>query len=132
LIGLLLGLAGAIVVAWLALVVALLILRPPDALLRESLRILPDVVRLLHRLATDRTLPGAVRVRLWLLVAYLAFPLDIIPDFVPILGYADDALIITIVLRSVVRRAGLDTVREHWPGTPDGFIALSRITGLTQ
>ena len=47
-----------------------------------------------------------------------------------VLGYADDAIIVTAVLRSVVRRAGLDAVRAHWPGTDDGFDALTRLTGL--
>lgn len=48
-----------------------------------------------------------------------------------ILGYADDAIIVTAVLRSVVRRAGIDAVRAHWPGTDDGFTALARLTGIT-
>ena len=52
-----------------------------------------------------------MRVRLALLLAYLALPIDLIPDFIPVLGYADDAIIVTAVLRSVVRRAGLDAVR---------------------
>lgn len=47
------------------------------------------------------------------------------------LGYADDAVLVTVVLRAVVRRAGIDAVRAHWPGTEDGFAALSRLTGLT-
>jgi uncharacterized membrane protein YkvA (DUF1232 family) len=48
-----------------------------------------------------------------------------------VLGYADDAIIVTAVLRGVVRRAGIGAVRAHWPGTDDGFVALSRLTGLT-
>ncbi len=71
-----------------------------------------------------------MRVRLGLLLVYLASPIDVIPDFVPVLGYADDAIIVTAVLRSVVRRAGIDAVRAHWPGTADGFSALCRLTGL--
>ncbi|GAA5026060.1 hypothetical protein GCM10023317_73160 [Actinopolymorpha pittospori] len=63
-------------------------------------------------------------------MVYLAIPIDLIPDFIPILGYADDAIIVTLVLRSVVRHAGLDAVQRHWPGTPDGFTALTRLTGL--
>jgi uncharacterized membrane protein YkvA (DUF1232 family) len=74
--------------------------------------------------------PRGIRIRLGLLSAYLALPIDLIPDFVPILGYADDAIIVTAVLRSVVRRAGVDAVRVHWPGTDDGFIALARLTGI--
>jgi uncharacterized membrane protein YkvA (DUF1232 family) len=94
------------------------------------LRLLPDLLRLIRRLAADKTLPHGVRIRLALLLAYLVFPIDLIPDFVPVLGYADDAIIVTAVLRSVVRRAGLEAVRAHWPGTDDGFAALIRLTGL--
>jgi uncharacterized membrane protein YkvA (DUF1232 family) len=123
--------AAALLIAWLALVAALLIAKPGKALLREALRLLPDVLRLLRRLAADRSLPRGVRIRLTLLLVYLAVPIDLIPDFIPVLGYADDAIIVTAVLRSVVRRAGLAAVRAHWPGTDDGFAAVCRLTGLT-
>src|SRR5215213_3719157 len=125
-----LGLVAALVLVWLLLVVSLILVRPRGGLLREALRLLPDVLRLIRRLAVDKTLPHGVRVRLALLLAYLAIPIDLIPDFVPVLGYADDAIIVTAVLRSVVRRAGLDAVRAHWPGTDDGFAAVARLTGL--
>ena len=125
-----LGLVAALVLVWLFLIVSLILVRPRGGLLREALRLLPDVLRLIRRLAADKTLPRGVRVRLALLLAYLAFPIDLIPDFIPVLGYADDAIIVTFVLRSVVRRAGLDAVRAHWPGTDDGFTAVVRLTGL--
>jgi uncharacterized membrane protein YkvA (DUF1232 family) len=125
-----LGLVAALVLVWLALVVGLILVRPRGGLLREALRLLPDVLRLIRRLAADKTLPRGVRIRLALLLAYLAIPIDLIPDFVPVLGYADDAIIVTAVLRSVVRRAGLDAVRALWPGTDDGFAAVARLTGL--
>jgi len=124
------GVAAALILAWVALIVALAILRPPGGLLREAVRILPDVLRLVRRLAADTTLPSGVRFRLWLLLAYLALPFDLIPDFIPVLGYADDAIIVTAVLRSVVRRAGIVAVRDHWPGSDDGFAALCRLAGL--
>jgi uncharacterized membrane protein YkvA (DUF1232 family) len=127
---LLLGILAPLLLAWLALVVALIIVRPRGGLLWEALRLLPDVLRLVRRLAADQALPREVRVRLGLLLAYLAVPIDLIPDFVPVLGYADDAIIVTAVLRGVVRRAGIDAVRAHWPGTNDGFTALTRLTGL--
>jgi len=126
----LIGIAGGLVLAWLVLVTALAVVRPRGGMLREAMRLLPDVIRLIHRLAADRTLPRGVRVRLGLLLAYLAMPIDLIPDFIPVLGYADDAIIVTATLRSVVRRAGLDVVRAKWPGTDDGFTALCRLTGL--
>lgn len=124
-----LGVAVGLALTWLALVVVLLIARPRGGLLREALRILPDVLRLIRRLAADKSLPAGVRVRLALLLAYLAMPFDLIPDFIPVLGYADDAIVVTIVLRGVVRRAGRDAVRAHWPGSDDGFEALARLTG---
>jgi uncharacterized membrane protein YkvA (DUF1232 family) len=127
---LLIGIAAALLLAWLALVVVLLVARPRGNLLREALQLLPDVLRLVRRLAADKSLPRGIRVRLGLLLAYLATPIDPIPDFIPVLGYADDAILVTAVLRSVVRRAGLDAVRAHWPGTDDGFAAVVRITGL--
>jgi uncharacterized membrane protein YkvA (DUF1232 family) len=94
-------------------------------------RLLPDVLRLLPRLAADRTLPRGVRVRLALLLAYLASPIDLVPDFIPVVGYADDAIVVVAVLRSVARRAGVQAVERHCPGTRDGFAALCRLTGLT-
>jgi uncharacterized membrane protein YkvA (DUF1232 family) len=127
---LLLGVAAGLVLAWLALIVALVIAQPRGGLLREALRLLPDLLRLLPRLAADRSLPRSVRAGLAALLAYLAFPFDLVPDFIPVLGYADDAIIVAAALRWVVRRAGVDAVRRQWPGTEDGFTALCRLTGL--
>jgi len=123
-------LAGVVLALWIALVVAMFRHRPPKDALREALRLLPDVVRLVKRLAADDELPRGVRVRLALLVAYLAMPIDLVPDFIPVLGQADDLLVALLVLRSVVRRAGPDAVRRHWPGTDAGLDALWRVSGL--
>ena len=123
------GVVAALLLAWLVLV-AYLVANRPEGTAREALRVLPDTVRLVRRLAADRTLPGGVRWRLWLLLGYLAFPLDLVPDFVPVIGYADDVIIVGAVLRSVIRRAGPDAVARHWPGTGDGLAALWRVTGL--
>ncbi|SRR6266487_1091955 len=128
---LLAGVAAGLLLAWVVLIAALVIVRPRGGLLREALRLLPDVLRLLPRLAADRRLPRGVRVRLALLLAYLAFPIDLVPDFLPVVGYADDAIIVAAVLRSVARHAGVQAIHRHWPGTEDGFAALCRITGLT-
>ena len=130
LLRMLVGLGVALLLAWVALVVAMVVARPKGQLLTETLRLLPDVLRLLRRLAADRSLPGGVQVRLWLLLGYLAIPVDLVPDFVPVLGYADDAIIVTWVLRSVVRRAGPEAVRRHWPGSQDGLDAVWRLCRL--
>jgi uncharacterized membrane protein YkvA (DUF1232 family) len=126
----LIGAGAALACAWIALLVFLAIARPRGTSFAEAVRILPDVIRLLRRLAADRSMPRGVRVRLWLVFAYLAVPVDLVPDFLPVIGYADDAVIVAAGLRSVVRRAGPDAVRDHWPGSPDGLAALWRVARL--
>jgi uncharacterized membrane protein YkvA (DUF1232 family) len=124
-----LGVVGGLLVAWLVLVGALFAGRPRGAGggVREAVRLLPDLLRLIGRLTADRSLPMGVRARLALLAAYLAMPFDLVHDFVPVLGYADDAIVVAWTLRSVTRRTGLDAVRRHWPGTDEGFAALQRL-----
>lgn len=128
------GLVGGLILLWLILVAFLALARPTGGLLGEMVRVLPDLLRLVTRLARDRSLPRGVRIRLWLLLGYLALPIDLIPDFVPVLGYADDAILVAVVLRSTIRRAGPDAIARHWPGTPDGLAAIHRLTrtGLAQ
>ncbi|MCG7284414.1 DUF1232 domain-containing protein [Cellulomonas sp. ACRRI] len=126
----LVGVAAGVLLLWLALVAALWATRPDEVRLRELLRLLPDVVRLVRRLAGDRTLPRGVRVRLWLLLGYLALPFDLVPDVIPVLGWADDAIVVALVLRSVVRRAGREALARHWPGSPEALAALLRLARL--
>jgi uncharacterized membrane protein YkvA (DUF1232 family) len=127
---LLLSIGIGLAVTYLGLLAALLVARPKGNLLGESLRLLPDLLRLLRRLAADSDVPRGARVQLALLLGYLATPFDLVPDFVPVLGYADDAIVVSLVLRSVVRRAGAPLVRRHWPGTDDGLAVLARLTGM--
>jgi uncharacterized membrane protein YkvA (DUF1232 family) len=123
------GALGALLLLWLVLVIVLWRSTPKQTSLREALRLLPDVLRLIKRLAGDRSLPQGVRLRLLLLLAYLALPFDLVPDFIPVLGYADDAVVVLLVLRSVARAAGPQALQRHWPGTPDGLAALRRLLG---
>ncbi len=124
------GVASGLLLVWLALLVALWTTRPDELGVREALRLLPDLVRLLRRLAADPALPGGVRVRLWLLLAYLAMPIDLVPDFIPVIGYADDAVVVALALRSVVRHAGSEALTRHWPGTAVGLAAVRRLAGV--
>jgi uncharacterized membrane protein YkvA (DUF1232 family) len=124
------GVAVALVASWVVLLVVLWRARPDRRSASEAMRLLPDTVRLLRRVAADGSVHRGVRVRLWLLLAYLASPVDLVPDFLPVIGYADDVAIVGIALRSVVRRAGPDAIRRHWPGTPVGLEALWRLARL--
>lgn len=125
-----LAVLGGLAVLWVATVAALYVAgrRAGDpGSLREALRLLPDVLRLLRRLAADPALPRGVRWRLVLTLAYLAMPVDLVPDVIPVVGYADDVVVVALVLRSVVRTAGPDALERHWPGTPAGLTALRRL-----
>lgn len=126
------GAAAGLVLLWVLALLALWRVTPRGERLRDAVRLVPDVLVLVSRLARERSLPRGVRLRLWLLLAYLALPIDLVPDLVPVLGYADDAVLLVWTLRAVVRRAGLDVVAEHWPGTPEGLIVVTRLTGLTR
>lgn len=130
----LLGILASLLIVYLVLLALLwrYARRHPDTVtLRDALRLLPDLIRLLRRLIADRTLPHGVRIRLVLLLIYLAAPIDLVPDFVPIIGYADDVVVIALVLRSVVRRAGVDALARHWPGTPQGLTIIQQLAGTT-
>ncbi|TFB98773.1 DUF1232 domain-containing protein [Cryobacterium sp. HLT2-28] len=128
--GIALGALGGLLMLWLALVLLLWIEQrrhPGGASLRDLLRFAPDVARLLKRLTCDRSISVGVRIRLGVLLAYLLSPIDLIPDFIPVLGYADDAILVAFALRFATRRAGIDAVERHWPGTPEGLAAVLRL-----
>src|SRR3954468_7027577 len=128
----LVGVAAGILTAWGLLIVGIYVRRPAEGSPRESLRLVPDTIRLVRRLATDKRVPTSARVALWLLGAYLVSPIDLVPDFLPVIGYADDAILVALVLRFVVRRAGAAVVTDRWPGTPRGLDALCALAGIRQ
>jgi uncharacterized membrane protein YkvA (DUF1232 family) len=119
-----LGLLAGLFLAYLA------IARPDTGTLGEMPRVLPDTIRLVRRLAVDRNIPRRARLPVWVLLAYLACPIDLVPDFIPVIGYADDAILTALVLRRLVRYAGPATVADQWPGTPEGLTALRRMLRL--
>lgn len=82
---------------WVGFAVFLAIVRPDRTTLTVTARLLPDTVRLIKRLATDRTIPLRTRLPVWFLIAYLVSPIDLIPDFIPVIGYADDVIITSFV-----------------------------------
>lgn len=127
-----LGIVAGLLVLWTVLVIVSWRGKPDDISLRNAMRLLPDLIRLLKRLAADSVMPRGVRIRLALLLGYLALPIDLVPDFIPVLGYADDAVVVALMLRSVTRRAGPEALERHWPGTTAGPAAVRRLCGLPQ
>ena len=127
-----LGIVGGIVLLWVVLLVVLWIQQRragSDVDWRSILRLVPDVIRLVKRLASDPTVPRATRWWLIGLLGYLLMPIDLVPDFIPVLGYADDALIVAVVLRFAIRHAGMDAIERHWPGTPAGLRSVLTVAG---
>lgn len=128
----LLGIVGGLVLLYLTVLTLLWRYsrdHPETVGMREALRLLPDLLRLVRGLAADPTLRPGVRLQLGFLMVYLLSPIDLVPDFIPILGYADDVVVVAIVLRSVIRHTGPDALRRHWPGTPTGLRLIEQLAG---
>jgi uncharacterized membrane protein YkvA (DUF1232 family) len=124
---------GGLVLVWLALIAVLWVQqrRTGSAVdWRAMMRLVPDVIRLVKRLATDPTVPRGTRWWLLALLGYLLLPFDLVPDFIPVLGFADDAVIVAIVLRFAIRHAGMDAIERHWPGSPEGLASVLALAGL--
>jgi len=81
----------------------------------------PDCAVLFKRLLKDPRVPRRAKVALALVIPYLASPIDLIPDFIPVLGQLDDALLVVVVFGYVARSAGREVIEELWPGTQRGL-----------
>jgi uncharacterized membrane protein YkvA (DUF1232 family) len=107
---------GATFALWLLLIAVLLTLgRGRDA--RDVARFIPDCIVLFKRLLRDPRVPRRAKVAVALLIPYLALPFDLVPDFIPVAGQLDDAILVAATIAYVVRLAGRDVVAELWPGS---------------
>lgn len=89
----------------------------------------PDVLRLIRDLIADRPTPLGVRVALVGLLAWLISPIDLVPEFIPVLGPLDDVIVAVLVLRYARRRLGIDELRRRWRGSEAGFALVGRVIG---
>lgn len=88
---------------------------------------IPDCVVLTRRLLRDPRVPRRTKLALWLLIAYLLLPIDLVPDVIPVAGQLDDAILVALVLRAFLRAGGGALVREHWPG-PERTLSALRLS----
>ena len=129
---LLIGFGTALVLLGVLLVVgAIHAVRRGEAL-RDIAMLVPSLARLLARLARDETLPLRVRARIYAAIAYNVQPINLIPDFVPVVGMVDNVVVILWALHGTVRGAGREAIVRNWTGTPEGLATLFRLARLEE
>ena len=125
---------GVTLVLYAAFACALVVVgRREDA--RAFVTLIPDCAVLLSRLAREQRVPRRRKLLLLALVGYLALPFDLVPDFIPIAGQLDDALVVALVLRRFIRAGGEPLIRELWPGPErslDLILRLAHPEGATR
>ena len=119
----------AVVVVWAIAILLIWLLAPKESRLLDVVRLLPDVLRLAAGLAADPATPRSCRIALAGLAVWIASPIDLIPEFVPVVGPLDDIVVAAIVLRWVGRRVDDDVLRAKWPGSAEGFSLVLRLLG---
>jgi len=128
-LGPILAVIASIVAIWALLLLVLWVVRPRDVGLGELVGIVSDVLRLIRDLIADRSTPLRVRAALVGLLAWLISPVDLIPEFIPVLGPLDDVIVAVLVLRYVRRRLGSAELARRWRGSEAGFALLARVIG---
>jgi uncharacterized membrane protein YkvA (DUF1232 family) len=119
----------ALVATWLVTATVLLVVGRRFAT-RELLTFVPNVVRLFRGLLRDPRVPVGSKIVLGVAVVWLVSPIDLIPEFIPVLGPLDDVVVAMLAIRYVLRRAGEDVVREHWHGGGAPLHAIIRAAAI--
>lgn len=128
---LIVGIAAGVLATWVALVLILWLFRPRNVPLRDLVAVVPDLLRLIRDLLGDGQTPIRVRLALTFLLAWIVNPIDLIPEFIPVIGPLDDVVVAVIILRYVRRQLGLEEMRRRWHGTDAGFTLLAAILGTS-
>ena len=127
------GLIVALIITasvWLCAVVALAAVGKRTAA-KELAMFLPNLLLLFRGLVGDARCPRRSKALLIFAAAWIASPIDLIPEFIPFLGPLDDAVVAALVLRHIVKKAGPEVIRDHWRGDPatiDRLLRASRVT----
>jgi uncharacterized membrane protein YkvA (DUF1232 family) len=118
--------AGAALLVYLAFIAILLVAgRRSEA--RALARFIPDCLVLLHRLLRDECVPRRRKIVLIAPLAYLAVPIDLVPDFIPVVGQLDDVLVAAVAIRYALRSGGPALLRRHWPGPDRSLQVVMRL-----
>ena len=120
-----LGIAAGV---WVVAIVGLLVIGRRTAA-RQLATLLPNLVRLFRGLLRDPRVPRGSKVLLGFAIAWFVSPIDLVPEFIPLFGPLDDAVVAALVLRHVLRKAGRDVIAEHWSGDDATLGVLLRVAG---
>jgi uncharacterized membrane protein YkvA (DUF1232 family) len=88
---------------------------------------IPDCIVLFRRLLADPRMPRRYRFVVIALLGYLALPFDVVPDFIPVAGQLDDAIVVALALRAILRGGGLEMIEQHWPGPRSSLSLILRL-----
>lgn len=94
-------------------------------LVTDAVLMMPNIIKLVGRLLRDPRVPRRAKITLGLAAAYVVSPIDLIPEVIPVIGWADDVVIMMFAIDSLIERAGHDVVQEHWDG-PGDLLGLVR------
>ena len=119
----LLGIAAV----WLLLVLVLWIHRPTRELAAPLLRLVPDLAHMVRGVLRDPATPRSVKVAIGFLLIWLISPIDLIPEFLPVIGPLDDVVVAILVLRWSARRIGKASLESHWTGSKEGWHLIQRV-----
>jgi uncharacterized membrane protein YkvA (DUF1232 family) len=123
-------LVAAVLLACYVALVATLVLAGRRTRAGAVAGFVPDCFVLFKRLLRDPRVPRSRRALVWLAVGYLALPFDLVPDMIPVAGQLDDAIVVVLVLRAVLRASGREMVREHWPGPESSLRFITAAASL--
>ena len=101
-------------------------------LMADAALMLPNIVKLIGRLLLDPRVPRRAKITLGIAAAYVVSPIDLIPDVIPVIGWADDVLLVLFAIDSLIERAGPEIVDEHWDGPGDLLSLVRDAVGLSR
>ena len=94
---------------------------------KEAALALPNLVKLLYRLMRDSRVPARRKVTAGMAVAYVASPIDVVPDFIPFVGQVDDILLVTFAVHRLIQSVDAEVVEELWDGSGDAYEVVAAI-----
>jgi uncharacterized membrane protein YkvA (DUF1232 family) len=114
---------------WLAAILALVVIGRRSAA-RELATVIPNLLVLFRQLLRDPSVHRGSKFWLWFAIVWLVSPIDLIPEFIPVIGPLDDAIVAALVLRHVLRRTDARVLTEHWHGDPATLAKILRIANV--